>query len=256
MMAATLIIGAFSVGSTPIADAAATNSAGRILRVVSSGAAPGGQAVVSVELDSMGDEVALSFSLNFDPTVLNSPVVTLGSDVPSGTIITRNLNQAANGRIGVLLDSSNTFAASPAARQVVVVTFGVAGNAPAGPSLVTFGNLPAGRSTSDGLGNLVATGYQDGAVTILGATPAPVVEIGGRVFNSSGAGLRNATVILSGPNDLRRSVPTSSMGFYNFSDVESGQIYTVSVASRQYRFEPITVQVDNAISNLNFTGLE
>ncbi len=250
----SLIFGALGIVTAPaIADAAPSQSAGRILRAVSTNAERSGEAFVVVELDSMGDEVAMGFSLNFDPSKLNTPVVTLGSGVPSGTTITRNLNHVASGRIGVLLDSMNAFAASGPAREVVVIKFNVSNDAPEGPTLITFGSTPISRSTSNGLGGLVATGYQDGSVTI-GTVVAPTITVSGVVRTPSGTGLRNASVTLTDSNNNRRVVPTASLGYYSFPDVEPGQ-YTISVGSRQYRFDTRVVQVNGSV-NVDFTGLE
>ncbi|MGE3465894.1 MAG: hypothetical protein AB7J13_03085, partial [Pyrinomonadaceae bacterium] len=157
---------------TPPAPPPATPTPGltRAVRVVSPTAAPGGVAVVANELDSLGNEAALQFSLNFETAVLSSPVVALGSGAPLGSAITINPNQIGAGRIGILLDSTNAFASSPPARQVVTVTFNVAPGAVVGTTTqVTFGDLPSQRAISDALANLLPATYTDGTVTI-GAT--------------------------------------------------------------------------------------
>ena len=236
------------------AKAAPAPAAGRTLRAVTTTADQGGEAVVSIELDSMGDEVALSFSVNFDPAKLNTPVITLGSGAPTGTALTINQNQVASGRIGFLLDSMNSFTMSPPARQVLSIKFNVAADAASGPSAITFGNTPTGRSTSNILGMLVPTTYEDGSVTI-GTSGAQPIELSGRVVTPTGVGLRNATVTMTDSNNVRRSVPTGSMGYYSFTDVEPGKSYTFTVASRQYRFEAVTVHVNGTITDLNFVGI-
>src|SRR5205807_7705739 len=48
----------------------------RTVRVVSRVAETGSKVAVSVEMDSQGDEVAMSFGLNFDPATLSNPVIT------------------------------------------------------------------------------------------------------------------------------------------------------------------------------------
>ncbi|MGE3467482.1 MAG: cohesin domain-containing protein, partial [Pyrinomonadaceae bacterium] len=120
-------------------------------------------------------EAALQFSLNFDTTILSSPVVAVGSGAPPGSALTINPNQLAMGRIGILLDSGNTFIQSPPARQVVTVTFNVApGTIPGTITPVTFGDLPLPRSISDAFGIPIPASYVDGAVTV--ATAAPGFE--------------------------------------------------------------------------------
>lgn len=226
----------------------------RAFRAVSTNGAQGGEVTVALELDSMGNEVAASFTINFDPAVLNTPVLTLGTDAPAGTALTVNANQAGSGKVGLLIDSSNSFVFSPPARQALRVKFNVAPNAPSGPTMVTFGSTPTPRSTSSPLGELLPTTYQSGTITIGAA--APMVTVGGRVSTPTGLGLRNAVVTIIDSNNVRRTATTSSFGLYSFSNVQSGQTYTVSVASKRYRFAAQVVSISNDISNLDFTGLE
>ncbi len=80
--------------------------------------------------------------------------------------------------------------------------------------------------------------------------------IEGEVFTSSGLGLRNATVTLTDQFGVRRSVPTSSLGFYRFENVVPGQPYVLTVASRRYRFETANVTPNQSLVTINFTGLE
>lgn len=69
------------------------------------------------------------------------------------------------------------------------------------------------------------------APTAAGATLA------GRVLDSSGRGLPNATLTLSGGNLLvPRMARTGSFGYFRFEDVEVGQVYILSVSSKRYGF--------------------
>ncbi|CAN5358519.1 hypothetical protein BH20ACI2_BH20ACI2_28050 [soil metagenome] len=81
-------------------------------------------------------------------------------------------------------------------------------------------------------------------------------RIEGQVFTSLGQGLRNATVTLTDQFGVRRSVPTSSLGFYSFDNVVPGQPYVLSVVSRRYRFTTVNVNPNQAVVTINFTGLE
>jgi hypothetical protein len=254
-LAVALMLGTFGIGKGPAVTKAASNfTAGRTLRVVSTNANLGGEAIVSIEFESLGDEVAMGFSVNFDPSKLNTPVITLGSGAPSGTAITINQNQVASGRIGFLLDSMSAFAASPPARQAVSIKFTVAPDAPALATLVSLGNLPSPRSTSNFLGELLATSYEDGYLTIGTSGPASL-ELSGRVVTSAGIGLRNALVLITDLNDNSQLVPTGSMGYYTFTNLVPGK-YAVTVRSRLYRFNPVTVQVNSSVSNLDFLGMQ
>ena len=227
----------------------------RAFRVVSTTATPGTQVSVSVELDSNGDEVATSFTLNFDPTKLSAPAVTLGSGVPAGTALTVNSNQAGSGRVGILVDSSNSFSASGPPRQVVMFRFNVAAGATAGASAIAFGSSPTPRSTSDPDGNGLSATYQDGIVDIQPAQ-ASTFSVGGRITNPNGQGLRNATVFLQDPQGARRTTTTSSFGFYQFDNVLAGGPYTIGVTSRLYRFQSVSLNVNNDLTNVDLVGLE
>lgn len=257
-----LCLTAFGVNTIPTsAQLKSTGNTGasplvnRAFRVVSTTAPPGTQVIVKIELDSVGDEVATSFTLNFDPTKLSGPTVTLGTDVPPGTALTVNANQATSGRVGILVDSGNSFLVSGPPRHVVSFRFNVAAGAVAGQTPITFGASPTPRSTSDGLGNSLSATYTDGFVDIQTATPS-FFSVGGRVTTPSGAGLRNATVVLTDPQSNQRTATTSSFGFYTFDNVQAGGPYTISVRSRLYRFQPLSFTVSSDLTNVDFVGQE
>ncbi len=82
------------------------------------------------------------------------------------------------------------------------------------------------------------------------------VSIRGQVFGASGLGLRNSTVsLVDSEGDIRR-VPTNSLGYYEFDNVETGQVYTIYVHSRRYRFQSKELNVSNELNNVDFVGLE
>lgn len=80
--------------------------------------------------------------------------------------------------------------------------------------------------------------------------------ISGQVMSSGGQGLRNAIVTLTTQNGTRTQVPTSSLGFYSFTNLTPGQPYTLTVASRRYRYDPVTVTPNQSLVTVNFVGLE
>lgn len=84
----------------------------------------------------------------------------------------------------------------------------------------------------------------------------PSVTVSGRVSTPSGASLRNATVNMVDSLNVRRTATTSSFGIYSFDNVIVGETYTVSVASKRFRFAPQILQFNNSVSNLDFIGLE
>lgn len=96
---------------------------------------------------------------------------------------------------------------------------------------------------------------ETGAYTISLTGPA-TGSISGKIVSPSGVGLRNSTVVLTDALGVKRTSTTSSFGFYNFDNVAPGPNYTLSIASRLYRFAPQPIQFNDDLTNINFTGLE
>ncbi|MEJ7623238.1 MAG: S8 family serine peptidase [Pyrinomonadaceae bacterium] len=86
-------------------------------------------------------------------------------------------------------------------------------------------------------------------------TPVPGVTIDGVVVNAAGTAVRNAVVTIITETGSKRSVLTTSFGFYSFSDVEAGKAYTLVVRSSRYRFAARQEQVEQSV-RINFIGLE
>jgi hypothetical protein len=80
--------------------------------------------------------------------------------------------------------------------------------------------------------------------------------VSGRVLTPDGRGLRNSVVSITDANLVRRTVTTSSFGFYSFDNVVTGQTYTMRVASKLYRFTSRTIDVNDNLTNVDFFGLE
>jgi hypothetical protein len=225
----------------------------RALRVVSGSAKAGDKVTVSVELDAQGDEVATSFTLGFDPMKLGNPVVTLGADAPTGTTLTANTDSAADGRVSMLIDSASPF--SRATARMITITFDVAPTAVSGGTQIEFTSDPTAAAISDISANSLQTRYQNGTITISGSNAAGV-EVSGRVTTPDGSGLRNAQVTLTDANGTTRTVLTASAGYYKFDSVAAGSTYTISVASKRYRFQSRKVQVTDNLIDLDFTAQE
>lgn len=85
----------------------------------------------------------------------------------------------------------------------------------------------------------------------------PSVTVGGRVTTPSGQAIRNAVVSLIDAAGVRRTATTSSFGVYSFANVlPAGGNYTLTVASKRYRFSPLIRQFSADISNLDLVGQE
>ncbi len=80
--------------------------------------------------------------------------------------------------------------------------------------------------------------------------------IGGRVLTADGRGLKNARVSITSSQGITRSVVTNSFGLFSFQGVLSGDIYTIKVASKLFRYTSRTLQVANDVTVADFVGLE
>ena len=230
----------------------AEGTGGRVIRAVNASAIAGQQVTVSFMLDSLGNEASASYTVNYPASVLTYVSSALGGGVPSNTNLGTNTSQTAAGRLGVLVDSTNTYTAG--ARQMITVTFAVPANAAAGTYPISFSSTPTAQSVSNAQGALLATTYQSGNVVI--GTTAAGVTISGRVLNASGQGVRGATVTMTDPNGTRRTFVTGSFGFYRFEDVTGGQSYVIAVRSSRYRFNSRVVNVTDSMTEVDFVGLE
>ena len=84
----------------------------------------------------------------------------------------------------------------------------------------------------------------------------PGLNIGGRVTTPSGLILRNAAVLLTDSQNVKRAATTSSFGIYAFDNVVVGETYVISVGSKRFRFSPQILQFTASASNVDFVGLE
>jgi hypothetical protein len=63
-------------------------------------------------------------------------------------------------------------------------------------------------------------------------------------------------VTLTNSKGLSRITSTSAFGYYQFSDVATGQTYTISVRSKRYLFQSRTVELNAELANVDFVALE
>lgn len=213
---------------------------------------PAAVVIVPFEIDAVGNEFSVNFTVNFDPAKLGAPQVFPGSGVPIGTNIIVNTSEVAQGRIGIQVNSDNVFAAGT--RQLITISFNVAANAQIGLSPVTFGGTPIAQSVTGSGGVQLATIYQSGNIQI-GSTAAGV-SITGRVLTPDGRGLRNAVVVIIDSQGAKRFATTSSFGIFQFDEIGAGDSYIISVNSKRYRFAPRLFVLTDTIDDMLLIGLE
>jgi hypothetical protein len=125
-------------------------------------------------------------------------------------------------------------------------------------------NLGNGRFTVvvTGFGNATVGSYNlyinapaAGCAVALAPTAANV-SVSGRVMRPDGYGVSHAIVVLTDVNGVARTVRTSSLGYYTFDQVPSGETYVVGVSSKQYQFDTQTISVASELSNVDFTAVD
>lgn len=94
---------------------------------------------------------------------------------------------------------------------------------------------------------------------VCGVLSAANASLGGRVQTSGGAAVSKARVQISG-GGLPQPVfaLTNGFGYYNFSDLPTGQSYTVTVIAKGRTFSQPTqiITLGDDLSNVNFTTLD
>jgi len=84
---------------------------------------------------------------------------------------------------------------------------------------------------------------------------AASVTVRGRVVTPEGRGLMNARVIMTDVKGNSRIAITRHFGYYEFDDVQVGELYIFKVLSKRYEFRPQAVVVMEQIENLDFVAL-
>ena len=88
---------------------------------------------------------------------------------------------------------------------------------------------------------------------------AAIVSVTGQVVTAGGAGIRNASVIITGdnlPGPLTTS--TGSFGYYSFSGIPVGGVYIITVKAKRFTFsQPSRVfNIQDSIADANFIAEE
>jgi len=260
-----LVIGLFLAGSYPThAQSGETPVPVHTMTAVGGTAIAGSQFIVSIELESGGDEYVGQFSVNFDPTKLRisnisnpgtNPDVSIGTGIPvNGASYGVNATQVSSGKLGLSIAAGSYFQASPPSRQLFRLRFTVLPDAPAGPTVVAFGDAPILRQFvgAPGIITPIPLTWIAGTINI----QRPSVRVSGRVTGPTGVGLGNTLVTIAAGNHYRLAATTSPFGYYSFEAVPAGERYMISVLSRRYRFVTVQLFIDSDVTNLDFVGVE
>jgi len=134
-----------------------------------------GTVTVPVNLVANGNENAMSFSMTFDPTVLQYQTISLGSGASGGSLLL-NSSQAAAGQVGVALALPANATFSAGTQQVVVATFGSPILSAQTSTSLGFGDAPIKRQLADASGAALAATYVPGTIIL------PAAELEGDVY--------------------------------------------------------------------------
>lgn len=209
------------------------------------------QVEIRILLDSLGDELSTSFTLNFSPFGPRNPVVALGNDMLPGSTLQINNDNLAQGQLGIVINSPRPFAVGT--HNILNIRFTVLASVSVGGYPVCFGGVPTPQNVSSPTGMSLPTTYEPGFIAL---GQADGIGVGGRVLTPDGRGLGNVTVIATDAFGSRRFATTNSFGNYLLPYVRLGRTYTLSVQSKRYRFKPLVFQVAFPLPDFDFIGLE
>lgn len=137
----------------------------RTLRVVGANGTRGQQVVVSIELDALGTENALGFSLNFNPNDLTLVSAVAGPDA-TGATFNANTVQATNGRIGVAMAMGAGMTFGSGSKKLATLTFMLPANGVATNIPITFGDQPVKGEVVSVTADVLQNTFTPGAVTV------------------------------------------------------------------------------------------
>jgi subtilisin family serine protease len=130
----------------------------RVVSVVNSYVTPGQMATLPIDINSLGNEASVAFSLSYDPTLITTPTVACGSSAPGCNITMTN---PSAGVLGVTVVPVAPFNAG--LREIADVTFNtVATNASNSP--INFSDAPTLRLVTNASNDALATNYTNGFV--------------------------------------------------------------------------------------------
>jgi hypothetical protein len=191
------------------------------------------------------DVISYQFVLTYDPAILipQNPAVTVAGTLSENGAVT--INQLTPGILNVVV-----FRANPMVGAGTLFNFQFTISPSANPGTMPPLITPlTWQSFQFNEGN-PADATSDGSVHVLGPTAANV-GIGGRLLTAYGQPVSNTRVTITDMNGESRSTLSSSLGYYRFEDVEVGQTYLVSVKTRRFRFQPMTISVTDELTELD-----
>lgn len=229
-------------------------SAAPELRIENAAGSAGNPVTVNVRVDAVGNESQYSFAVLYNTSVLTYTNYAAGT-TSSGTFSCNTTATAGRLRCSIGNFSGNQTGTNAAIgeiaagnnqiliKMIFTINSGAAANSTT-PLTLT------GQSASDENATSITPATTNGMVSVSGPTAA-TVSVSGRVVVGR-KGLLDAVVTLTDQTGARRIAKTSSLGYYHFDDIQTGQTYVIAVKSRGYQFTPQVINVVEDLKELNF----
>lgn len=194
-----------------------------------------------LSLGTVGTNVtSYQFVVTYDPSVIlpQDPAVSVAGTISNnGSVFINDLNL---GVLEVTVFRANPFVGAGTLFNFAFTAVGSQGQT----SPITFTTFMFNEGNPD---DNVASGL----VRLVGPTAAGAM-LSGRVLSQNGAGLRNAVVTMTDPRGFVRRSFSSSMGYYLFEDVPTGETYVISVVSKRFQFTPRVVTINDDLTDWDF----
>lgn len=128
-----------------------------------------------LQMDSFGDEASMSFTINWDPRLVQFLEISNGSSLPPGAVITTDKSQLALGKLGISIVSTTAF---PKGRITIVeLTLITVREIEQFSPSITFSSSPTPQSTRDINGNELPTIYANGRFVFGACDPSTMMSI-------------------------------------------------------------------------------
>lgn len=221
----------------------------------------------------MGVEVANAHAANTTQPINVRIYTNTGGAFPAGTrtLISSLATTVADGNL-YFQDIAIAPPAQPATTEIVVEINSPTGSAGA-QNYFRIGSNSAAQtapsyrsSTTGGCGSstptdMATTGapFTKLLIGLVGLGPtAAEASVSGRVVTANGNGIRNARVSITLPNGEFRTVLSGTFGYYHIEDLEVGQTYILSIASKRFTFanSNMAINLNGNLTNVDFVAEE
>ena len=141
------------------------SSTKRIVKIDSSHLVSDQKTTIPIILDSLGNENALGFSINFDSAKVRIDQVGLGTDVSNATLLV-NTNALALGQVGVIISLPSGRSFRSGSQEIISLTLTPIGQE-TGVMALGFGNQPVFQEIADLHANVLESNFQASSLEIL-----------------------------------------------------------------------------------------